>query len=221
MKNRLPILIVALVLVLAPSTTLAQVTQTGKAYKLRMAWKKGDVYKYRIELKIDMPNGKSMPTSGDVTLKVIDVKAGVADVEIESTNMASKTPTKQKLKMDSLGQIGDLDGMSGISSQRLPEKSIKIGESWSMKRKVNQGGVEMDVLTIYTLKAVKAVNGIKCAVLEVKATTTKGFITDTGGTMLLEAKNGQMLSLDLLTKITMGTGAQAQSMKSTTTAKRV
>ena len=221
MKTRRLALLVSCLLVAIATQSYAQVTKSGPAYKVRMAWRKGDVFKYRLSLSITMPDGQTMPNNSDLTIKVISVKDGIADVEVESIDPITKAPVKKKAQMDAYGPIGEDSGMSGLSGQRLPKNPIKLGESWTISQTVKQGNISVEVKSTYTLRTVKAFEGVNCAIFDVKATTTKGFVSDSSGTIYLESKNGQMYRLDSLTKMTMGTGAKAQTIMSKTSVSRI
>ncbi len=219
MKNRFSVLVSVALALLLVAQAPAQVTKEGPTYKFRMAWNKGDVYKYNVNIVATMPNGKTVPTSGESTMTVLSVVNGVADVEVESMDPTSKKLKKVNVKMDSFGPVGATPGLGGISDQRLPEKPMKVGETWTTTRTVKQGNRPLEFVSTYTLKGVKNYKGTKCAVFDVVA-TTKGFVSDSTGTLYLEAKNGQLFQLDIDTKITMGTGLKAQTMTSTTNVSR-
>lgn len=220
MNRRFLLFALALSALSLASLAPAQVTKQGSAYKFRMAWKPGDVYKYNIAINVQMANGKTVPTSGDSTMRVISVKDGIATVEVESIDPNSKSPKKSTVKMDSLGPVGETPGLGGISDQRLPDKPLKIGETWNSTRTVKQGNRAIELVSTYVLRAVKDFQGTKCAIFDVKA-VTKGVDSMSTGTLYLEVKSGQLFNLDMKTKITMGQGPKAQSIESNTLVKRV
>lgn len=198
----------------------SQIQKSGDAYLLRMMWKKGDVYKYNLALKMQAANNQPMNLKSNFTLKVISIDKGVAEAQVDSTDPQTGKPVTRKMKWDSMGQVGEAGGVGSIGGQRMPEKAIKFGESWSISRTVTRGGVSTDVKTTYTLKSIKLFSGIQCAMIDVKAITSKGMNSETTGTMYLEMKTGQIQQLDLLTTTTTGTGLNVQAITNTTTLKR-
>lgn len=175
----------------------AQVTKSGPGFLLRMKWTKGAVMKYSISASSPM-NPKASAFKTTSTMKVKDVKNGVATIESTTTLPSSgstrnTTPQTTTMKMDSRGKIvGDkLGNMAAAGSPTFPEGPIKIGQSWKGKFAMQQG-INLDAT--YTLKAVKLINGKTIAEIAQKVTGSMGptGTMNGSGTMTIYGADGSL-----------------------------
>lgn len=207
-------------LVVAPCVAPSQVTKSGSGYLLRMKLTKGASYAYDMTSSTSMGTAAPMSIKMGYSMKVTKVTNGIAEVLMTSTTPMSKTPQTQTVKMDGRGALDGQPGTEQVGNVRMPEKAIKVGETWVAKRSMGTGAQATTIDTVYTFRGLQAVGKVQCAVLDVK-TTSKGMIASTTtGKMFIEAANGMLLSSNLSTTATMKQGGTSMAIKSTTSIKR-
>lgn len=219
MKWKLHCSVVVTFLLITAMPSHAQITKQGSKYLLRMVWAKGDKFTYGLKMNATMQNGQKMNMTASATAEVLAINNGVADVRI-TMNANGRPPNVQTTKMDKLGQVGDSSIAGSVAGQRFPEKALKIGESWTVSRDLQNAGVKTTVKTTYTLKSIKKYAGVDCAEVSVSARSEKGFQTSSKGTMLLELKNGQVMHQETVTEVVMNSSTGSQKVNSTTTVDR-
>lgn len=211
MKNLFTILVVA-----TAALSSAQVTKSGNAYLFRMKYAQGNVLKYSVLSTIGgmSQNGQPMKFTLPMIWKVVSVAKGVStiDTTVGPVSMGGNQPmmqaTKNRIQLDNRGRLVGQPGTGQQVTPALPEKPIRVGQSWSSTAPINlptQG--ESKISATYTFKGVKVVEGKPMAELAVK---TSGQAVGSG-TMLLMMKDGTLfrsqLKMDL--QMTSANGAPA------------
>lgn len=197
----------------------AQVTKQGNGYLLRMKFTPGQTSKFNIAMDTSAA-GQSMKMAMPMTQKVVSVKNGVADLtmNVGPMSMNGKPMNTQvqtiNVSMDSTGKVvkGAPMGQTGTQVS-LPEKPVKVGESWTVNTKTQAGmGGNMDVKATYTLAGFQTVAGKQMAKLNVKMSAGGQMTMKGDGTMLLLMTDGSLHTANLKMNMTMpqpqGQGAQ-------------
>lgn len=140
--------------------------------KMKCTGQKGDVYTVQTTSGPMTMNGKPAPG-----------------------NAKAQTMT---MKVNSKGQI--VEGGGGqemnFANVKMPDKPIKVGQSWKGTVNLPQGQGTVDAT--YTFKAVKAVNGKQCAVIGVAMTLNGGMGKMSGtGSMNLLMADGLPLNMNM------------------------
>ncbi len=206
----------------APQTLNAQVTKQGAGYSLSLKLAKGASYKYVLKAVIDAsaamggtaPKGQSskQTMSSPITMKVVDVKNGISTVSVTQTppsmgGTAAK-PQTVTIKVDKTGKV--TEGNEAGVMVSLPTKPIKIGESWTSTSTTRGMGVPLQVTTKATLKAVKASGGRQIAEIAVVTNAKGSGMSGTGkGTYTIDAKDGMIVTYNLVQTMNMTMPAQA------------
>ena len=180
----------------------AQVTKNGNAYLFRMKYAPGMVLKYSVVSTIGgmSQNGQPMKFTLPMLWKVVSVKNGVSTVDttVGPVSMGGGQPmmqaSKNTIKIDSRGQLVGQPGRGQQVTPALPEKPIRVGQSWSASAPVDlpmQG--DKKITATYTFKGIKVVEGKQMAELGVKT----GGQAPGSGTMLLMVKDGSLFRSQL------------------------
>ncbi len=203
-----------------PLASLAQVTKTGNAYLFRMKLVKGSSQAYVMSTSTDMGTGKPLIVPMSYSMKVTNVVKGIADVAMSATTPMQKAPQTSTIKMDSRGAIDGQAGLEQLTGIRLPEKAIKVGETWKSAPKVGTGTQGMAMDSVYTFSGVQAVGKIQCAVLSVKSSGKGALTSSTTGKMYIELANGMLYQSNLVSSFTFAQNGKSTTYKSTITIKR-
>lgn len=185
----------------------AQITKSGQGYLFRMQHKAGATFKYSVASTLTGSTASTAPMKFTLpmTWKVLSVKNGVAtiDTTVGPVSMGSSTmmqPTKNRIQLDARGRLVGNAGTGQQVTPALPEKPIKVGQSWSASAPVDlpmQG--DKKVNATYTFKGFKTVNGKQMAELLVKTTGQAAG----SGTMLLLASDGSLFRSSLRMNLAM------------------
>lgn len=176
----------AMIVTSASMPAYAQVKKTGDSYLLRMKFKVGDTAKYQMSMSGDM-----MPAGINVSMTSVvkKVTGNTAEVEYTTTPPAGAPgagrPTKTTIKIDNRGKVvgGNTQMGQQFNNVQLPEKAVKIGQTWSGTA---SGGMGMQLNTTYKLVGSKMVGGQDCAQIGVTMASTSGQMKISGnGTMYL------------------------------------
>jgi len=194
--------------VTAAALSSAQISRSGNSYLFRMNYAPGMVLKYDVLSTIGgmSQNGQPMKFTLPMVWNVLSVKNGVSTIDtvVGPISMGGgKEPmvqaTKNRIQLDKRGRLVGQPGTGQQVTPALPEKPIRVGQSWSASAPINlpmQG--EKKISATYTFKGVKTVQGKPVAELAVK---TSGQANGTG-TMLLLVKDGSLfrsqLKMDLM-----------------------
>lgn len=204
------------ILLLGAAFGQAQIAKQGNAYLFRMKFTKGAKYAYKMNVDMTMPQGMGGPGDGkanmvmSMNILVKDVKKDVATVAYSASAMKMNGkdmghPTQMEVKQNTRGKIvsGNVD-TSNMGSVDLPEKAIKIGESWTTQTKMGVGGGSITVDAKYTFKSIKAVNGKQIAVLSVAMSSAAPMKMSGGGTVELYMADGALYSSDTTASLIPG-----------------
>ncbi|MBS1702378.1 MAG: hypothetical protein JST12_12005 [Armatimonadetes bacterium] len=177
-----------LALVLAGLSS-AQVTPTKKGYLILIRYKKGQVLKYNIDMKL---LGTTNSSSVQIVTKCLDVdKKGISTLEV-STPYGNKTNSR-KLKVDRHGKpVGQvIDGFSG--NFMWPETPIKIGQTWNGDFNLGADNPGAGMLkATYKLAAIKVVGGTKVAVVTTVIDYKGEYQVSGTGTINVRVSDGQL-----------------------------
>ncbi len=187
---------------------------------MRMKLTTGSTYTYDVSNSMVIGTGKPMVVPMSYSMKVGKITKGVADVLMTMNSPMSKKPEIQTVKMDSRGMVDGQGGMESLGNVRLPERALKVGETWKATQSSGQGARSMTLDTVYTFRGVQAVGKISCAVLDVKSTSKGTMASTTTGKIYIDSANGMLYQTTLAMTMTMTQGAKTQTVKNNTTIKR-
>ena len=180
-------------------TADAQITKQGDRYAFRLGLKKGMKFTLLTTSEVTMSPGQPpMKINLPVKFNVLDVKNGVAKVEIESTNpMGNGKPQKSVLNVKPNGQ---LDGAAGPASNAfiIPSKPLKPGEAYRTQTSMGAGGGpggNADVT--YIFRGVQKVGGKQVAVFDVRMTLSGMMSMQGSGKQYMSVADGIVVSSDL------------------------
>lgn len=205
---------------LAPA--LAQVSSQGNAFLLRTKYVKGQTLKYKMTTNISGGPSKVPPMEIPMTLKVKDVKNGVATIVYTTKVPGQPKGGDIEVKVDSRGKMvggAGLEALQGMGAMgaTLPEKAVKVGDTWTqnMNSPAMQG---MKMSTTYRFNGLKTVGGVKVAEIgmTIKGTGPQNMTMSGTGTMTMLASDGTMRN----TSMSMDLKMQGMAMKTTTTITR-
>ncbi len=197
----------------------AQVAAQGGGFLLRTKYTKGQSFKYKMTTTVTGGPSKMPPMEIPMTIKVKDVKNGIATLTYSMKTPGQSTPSNIEVKVDPRGKmvggsgIEALQGM-GAMGATLPEKPVRIGQTWTqtIDNPAMQG---MKLTTTYKFNGLKNVRGAQVAEIgmTIKGTGPQNMTMSGSGTMILLASDGTMRS----TSMSMDMKMQGMTLKSTTT----
>ena len=178
----------------------AQVTQSGGGYLFRQKYSKGQVIRYAINGS-SSGAGQNMKITMGMTMKVTAVKNGVATVVMtrDAGSMNGKSLGKAEtvtLRMDNRGHVigdGSGQGLEGLSAV-LPEKPIRIGETFTTNTGAMSGGMGQNVKATFKFLGLKTYNGQKVAQFTTSGTVSGQVQAKSTGFMLISVADGQLVS---------------------------
>lgn len=188
----------------------AQVTKSGAGYLLRVKYAPGQVIKLNSTNKmINATTGKAVETSImlPVVLRITDVKAGIATARMvvgpASYNGQPLIPAKTVvMNLNSRNQATGVQGGSSSVGATLPEKPIKVGQTWKALAPISTGtGGVQKVEAVYKFVGVKTVDGQGVAVVTY---TISGGVGKGSGRMTLLQKDGTLWTNDLKMEVRAG-----------------
>lgn len=224
-------LALALGLGAAPQSLNAQVTKQGAGYMLSLKLTKGATYKYMLNAVIDASaamggakgsNAGKQTMKSPISMKVVDVKNGISTVQVTQTpptmGGAAAKPQTVTIKIDKTGKV--TEGNEAGVMVSLPTKPVKIGESWTATSNTRGMGFPMQVTTKHTLKAVRAVGGRQVAEVTVTTNAKGSSMSGNGkGSYTIDAKDGMILTYNLVQTMNMTMPAQPAAAGSKAPAK--
>ncbi|MCX7799318.1 MAG: DUF6263 family protein [Fimbriimonadales bacterium] len=228
MIRRSPFALAAILLACASS---AQITKVGDAYQMRLKFVKGQTMTYAMESTTSAP-GQQQPMVLNTTfsMKVSNVRNGVADIKYSVGPMTMNGRqtggvNTVDMRMDSRGKV--LGGNPGAAQQTqmvLPDRPIRIGQTWTSTSNIASMGVPMQVTNTYKLNRIVRQGGKQLAEVSVQI-SAKGNISSSGnGTMLLDFADGSLVSATMNQTITIqqqgGQGSQPMKVSNKTTIRR-
>ena len=199
----------------------AQVTKQGDAYLFRLKYTKGQKLNYDVVSTVQMPGGQgAMAVTIPMAMLVKDVTGKISTVQIEvGPMMMNGKPGPQPkrtmdVKLDDRGKTvgGGTPGMQGVNTQ-LPEKPLKIGESFTSTNSMNIAGQPLNVKSVSRFTGVPKMGGRTVAVLATTATASGALQVKGSGTGYIDIADGSLVSMSMNQEMTMKQGAQSQTMK--------
>lgn len=198
----------------------AQVSKQGSAYLFRVKYSKGQKLSYNLAATITMPPGLAagpQKLTAPIIMVVKEVKAGVATIDYQAGPFlmnGRKTTEKQSaiLKQDTRGRIVSGDATyTNVSSMALPEKPIKVGESWKAQTTTSAGGGQpVKMNATYTFRGIKTVKGKSVAVVGVVMKSAEGIAMAGSGDLTLLVSDGSVVTSSTSLKIEMGKAADGK-----------
>ncbi len=208
-------LVLALAAVALSGASLAQITKVGDAYQMRMKFAPGQKLVYSMNSTTSAP-GQPQPMNLDTefTMKVNSVKNGVADITysvgpMKMNGKATGGVNTVNMKMDSRGKVmGQASGGQQPAQMVLPDKPIRVGQTWTSTSSIATMGVPMEITNTYKLNRIVQKGGRSLAEISVTI-SAKGNISSNGtGTMLLDFADGSLVSATMNQTITIRQGGQ-------------
>lgn len=192
----------------------AQITRSGAGYLLRVKYVKGSVLRFSSTNSVrgvtGQPTGE-FKVALPVVMKVQDVQGPVALVRVTigpAKSGGSSIYPEQSLLVRLDNRNKTKEGQTSVGTQ-LPEKPVKIGQTWTSKAPVSTGMTDMGQLTaVYRFAGVKSEKGQSVAVITYQL---KGKARGSGR-MLLSMADGLLVSNQL--KISFNAGTAPITMSS-------
>lgn len=185
-----------------PRTADAQISKQGNAYLLRIRYTKGQTINYTITTSGGPANMRMQ-----ARMTVRDVRNGVATVESRITmpNMRGQggqvpEPMTSTMQVNNRGQVVSGNaGMTAAASPTLPERPVRIGESWTGNVGGGAAGNAGNLSARYTLVGVRRQGNREIAEISMTMTGAMGAGGSanrmTGqGRMILLTSDGSLLS---------------------------
>lgn len=198
----------------------AQVTKSGAGYLIRMKFTKGTAASYTMNTTMAMPNGNNAKMNIPFKTQVLDVKGDMATVRYTvgpamvngRTQDAAKTI---EVKMNNRGKVtgGPATQLQGMA-MTLPEKPLKVGDTYSSSVKVGAGPQAMTVNATYTFLGIKTVGGMSAAQFSIKSSGKGAFSTTGTGVMALAVSDGSLVASGLSQSIVIKAGNKTQTINS-------
>jgi hypothetical protein len=207
-------------------TSTGQVTKSGQGYLLRMKFTKGQTLNYRLNMNMTTPmSTNAMNIVGPIKMTVASVDKGVATLNTTAGPFTSggKALGKQEtatIKQDTMGRIVGGDANQIQSFVSLPQKPVKVGESWTATNKINAGPAgAMTVNAKYTLKSVGNVNGKQVANIAVSLSGAGQMKVNGSGSVQMLVSDGSLMDSTTTLNMTMNNPQNGQSMTMKATSK--
>lgn len=192
--------------VLIPAVASAQIKKVaGGAYLMRLKFTKGQTIHLELAESISglPPNAGGASADGKLavvmqtrsTIQSVTNGAATMLVSVGPTTLNGKvqgaaSPLKS-VTVDSLGRpVGAAKGQSQGFGTRLPEKAVKVGESWTAPLPIGGAGGGSNGTATYTFKGIKNMDGKQVAVIGM--TVKNPQIKNGTGTLYLNVSDGGM-----------------------------
>lgn len=217
---------------IATTNAGAQVTKVGDAYQFRMKYTKGQVTRYQMTTKTELPAGvggaqqtkpMAMNMVVPVTMTVVSVTGNKATIKqdmgaVTMNGQAMSKPQTQQLTMDDRGQVvGKVSGAgAGMGMEQmsgaLPDKPLKVGQSYTTNKTVNQMTQNIQMKATSTFVGIKNVGGKQVAEMAIKFTGTGTATMNGTGTSYYNVADGSLNSMSMTTNMSMTIPNQPQKM---------
>ncbi len=208
-----------------PCRTSAQVTPVGGGYLFRMKFTPGQTMRYTMTMSMSgLPNQmKGFNNSSTFTMHVLRVQGDKATIRLDIPAMVMNGQTirpaaQTQITMDNRGQmVGGAAATNGLPQTVLPEKPLRIGQSFTQAIKGAPMGAAVAAQATYTLKGFQNVGGRKAAQLAIALKGQapggpQGSVSFNGnGTMLLTVVDGSLLRSQMAQKM-IGPGPNGSQM---------
>lgn len=140
-------------------------TQAPAAVTLRMSFTKGAKYEYTLKT-LSRTAETALPANTPIKVEVLDVVDGIATIAYTYgptvVGVAKPEPAKSGIgKIDRRGRIveGNAIELQSVLPMELPEKPLKVGDTWEATEDMNLFVGSTSVRTVYKLESIKVENG--------------------------------------------------------------
>lgn len=212
MNRRAAWIAIGLVLA-APVLSEAQVSKQGNKYLFRMKFAKGQKANYKMVSESTGMGSQAISTSMTMNTLVKDVKNGKASMEVTMGSILmngkpmGQGGQKQTVELDATG--GSLGAGMGSVGGNFPKQAIPIGGTWKATVPVQAGGAGGgNMNSTYKFVGFTNVNGKQLAKI---AITVSGFSSGSGS-MLVDPKDGSMISTNMATTTKIGNPQSGKPM---------
>lgn len=220
-------LVVLCALLFVHSHTLSQITQKSGSFQFRAKYTRGMKMRFHFKTVVTPINAtvnKRQVISFPVSMLVQEVRntkesGKVAKIRSEAgpwllDNKPYQPKTNVTVHVDSLNRlVGASDAEIPQFATPLPEKPLRIGQSWSSD--IDTGGATpMAIKVRATYKLLKVANSIATIAVSLAGKSSDGSNVSTRGqgTMLLRTRDGTMHSMSLNQIVTVSNGMGAQTV---------
>ena len=217
---------------LATANANAQVTKVGDGYLFRVKYAKGKTTHYQMTTKTTLPPGAAGPSStkpmtmsmiAPISMTVVSVQGNKATIKSDIGAMtmngqAMSKPQTTEMTIDDRGQIvGKVQGAAaGMGMENmsgtLPEKPLKVGQSFTANKTMAQLNQNIQMKATSTFMGIKTVGGKQLAEMALKISGT-GTATMSGtGTSYYNLADGSLNNMTMISSMTMAIPGQPQKM---------
>lgn len=210
----------------------AQVTKVGDAYQFRIKYAKGKTTHYQMTTQTTMPGGMpgapnnkpaAMSMTIPMTMTIVSVQGNTAVIKSDIGAMtmngrAMSKPQTMQMTMDDRGKVvGKATGAgAGMGLENmgggLPDKPLKVGESFTTNKTVNQMGQNFQMKGVSTFKGIKTIGGKQLAEIATKVSGTGTASMNGTGTSYYNLADGSLNSMNMITDMTITMPGQNQQM---------
>ena len=221
----------------------AQVKKVGEGYLFRAKYAKGSTTRYQTTMQTALPPGiggpgaKTPPAMSIVipfAITVVSVAGDKANLKsdmgtVTMNGQALSKPRTMQMTLDSRGQpVGAISGAGagmGVENMAggLPEKPLKVGQSYTVTKTINQMGQNIQAKTTNTFMGIKNIGGHPVAEMTSKIVGVGATSLTGSGTTYFNVADGSLSSMKMTTAMNVTIPGQTQkiSMKATMETKTV
>lgn len=175
----------------------AQITKSGSGYLFRVRYKKGQVIRFASTntVKGAMQGEGAMSVTLPIVLKVTDTDDKFATIRMtvgpaKAGGQVLTSAQSAVMKLDNQNKAQNSEAGSPVNAQ-LPEKPIRIGQSWTAMAPINTADGSVQRLdATYKFQGVKTIKGRGVAVVTYKFEGA----AEGSGTMTLLMSDGTLYS---------------------------
>jgi hypothetical protein len=208
----------------------AQITRSGDKYLFRVKFAPGMHFDYEMVSATPQPVRPTDPKkiSGPFSMSVLDVKGGIATVRVDAgpflldgKPIPGAKKNSMQVKMDTRGKMVQGEpGMQQLGGIQLPEKPLKIGESFETQNTTQMGPNKLVVKSKCTFAGIKNISGHQAAELKVVVASTGLTPTKGNGSQFLDMADGQLLSAKINQEAAAAVNGRQFRIKNTMTVTR-
>ena len=202
----------------------AQVTKSAAGYLFRMKFVKGAKYSFNMSVGNNAPGMPAATRNMNIpmSMSIVSAEGHSGTVRVDSTNPMSGKPSSTVIKMDDHGKpVGGNMPMQMNISQAMPDKPLKIGQSYSATNSMNSplGGGQTTVITKVTFVGIRNEGGREVAVMNIASHASGGMTISSTGTQSIATSDGWPVSMKMVSQLSMGSRT-TQPMSMVVTMKR-
>lgn len=178
---------------------------------LKRAPKVGDTFKYNLSVAMNI-QGQDFTVTAVVSEKVTKAEEGKYTIESNQTELklnGQEAPMEQSPSYSTYSNVGrllesksdqegpDADRMSALQSFEVPDKAVKVGDTWEVALKAKEGKNPVAFKASYKVEAQEKVGEWDTLKISFTATETEG--TDPAksvGTVWVSVKDGSMVKYE-------------------------